>query len=127
MKRSAATPQPNLTVNPIRNVLMLLVLLLGLAGMQTARGQSFALSNLWSMAASTNIFLNPSDSATRGLACNPVTGHLLVPSRSVGSNAVHVLDGTTGVEVGILPFDTNVIKGGTFVINMVGVTDDGVI
>jgi hypothetical protein len=106
---------------------MLLVLLLGLAGMQTARGQSFALSNLWSMAASTNIFLNPSDSATRGLACNPVTGHLLVPSRSVGSNAVHVLDGTTGVEVGILPFDTNVIKGGTFVINMVGVTDDGVI
>ena len=114
------------TANAILQVSLLCLLLFALTGIQTARGQSFALSNLWSMASSTSVFLSPTDNNTRGLAYNPVTGHLLVASRTV-SNAVHVLDGATGAELGILPFDTNVIKGGTFVINMIGVTDDGVI
>lgn len=104
-----------------------LALVLGLAGVPRAGAQSYALSNLWSVAAGapSHPFL-ADDDRTRGLAYNPVTGHVLVVSRT-SSNAVYVLDGDTGAILGTLPYDTNVISGGTFHVNMVGVTDDGVI
>ncbi len=131
MKKPPTTIHRNLTANPILNVLFLLLLLLGLDGMQTARGQSFALSNLWSMASSPSSFLNTTNHLTRGLAYNPATSHVLVVSRSplaTRTNAVYILDWTTGAELGALSCDdTNLFRGGNFTINMIGVTDDGVI
>ncbi len=103
-------------------------MVLGLSLAQTSVAQMHAFSNLWSVAAgdASLPFLNASDNLTRGMDYNPVTGHLLVVSRTE-SNAVHILDSSTGAELGTLPFDTSIIAGGTFVINMVGVTTDGVI
>ena len=94
------------------------------------------LTNLWSISPKTNTILNNDDNLARGLAYNPVTGHVLVVSRTpvpdfgtnvFGTNGVYILDATNGAVLGKLPYDTNVINGGTFVINMIGVTDDGVI
>lgn len=104
-----------------------LLLLLGLDSVPRAAAQSYALSNLWSVAAGSpsHPFL-ADDDRTRGIAYNPVTGHVLVASRT-GTNGIYILDGGTGAILGTLPYDTNVIAGGTFHVNLVGVTDDGVI
>lgn len=117
-------PSPNTSS---RLLALALLLFLGLSAAPRAGAQSYVLSNLWSVAAGspTHPFL-ANDNTTRGLAYNPVTGHLLVVSRT-SSNAVYVLDGATGAVLGTLPYDTNVISGGTFHVNLVGVTDDGVI
>lgn len=113
----------------------LLLLLLGLSWGPSAKAQSYLLTNLWSITPRTNTFLN-NDNLSRGIAYNPVTGHLLVVSRTAvpdfgtnvfGTNAVYILDSTNGAVLGTLPYDTNVINGGTFPINMIGVTEDGVI
>ena len=61
----------------------------------------------------------------RGLAYNPVTGHLILVSRSGGNN-IRVLDQTTGADLGT-PLSTTGISGGTFAVNMVGVGGDGFI
>jgi hypothetical protein len=117
-------PSPNTSS---RLLALALLLFLGLSAAPRAGAQSYVLSNLWSVAAGspTHPFLQDDD-RTRGLAYNPVTGHVLVVSRT-SSNAVYVLDGATGAILGTLPYDTNVISGGTFHVNLVGVTDDGVI
>jgi hypothetical protein len=108
----------------------LVLLLLGMAGIVNVHAQSFALSNLWSMASSPTSFLNTTNNNTRGIAYNPATGHLLAVSRTAQptvTNAIYILDGDNGSVLGTLPFDSDLIKGGTFVMNMIGVTDDGVI
>ncbi len=131
MKQPAHAKLPgHIAANPILRCLLLVLLLVGLTAIQSARAQSFALSNLWSMASNDGGFLNTTNHLTRGLAYNPVSGHLLVASRTplpTVTNAIYVLDGTNGTILGTLPFDANLIKGGNFVINMIGVTDDGVI
>ena len=58
----------------------------------------------------------------RGLAYNPVTGNLLLVSRSGGNN-VRILDSATGADLGGL--NTAGVSGGAIVINMVAVADDG--
>src|SRR5690606_17566148 len=60
----------------------------------------------------------------RGMGYNPVTNHLLVASRT-GTAAIHRIDAEDGSYVGAL--DMTGITGGTFVINKVEVTSDGVI
>jgi hypothetical protein len=87
----------------------------------------------------TNTFILANDGAnnyTRGMAYNPVTGHLLVVSRTpvpnygtnfYGTNAIYILNATNGAVLGQLAYNTSVINGGNFPVNMVGVTDDGVI
>ncbi len=60
----------------------------------------------------------------RGLAYNPTTGHLVLVSRAGGNN-IRILDSVTGVDLGGL--DNTGIAGGTFAVNMVGVSDDGAI
>ena len=60
----------------------------------------------------------------RGLAYNPATGNLVLVSRAGGNN-IRIVDGTTGVDLGGL--DNTGITGGTFAVNMAGVTDDGAI
>lgn len=111
--------------NPRRFGPFLLLLVLGLTFGLSARAQSYQLTPLWSLAPGDLAFLDTTH-LTRGLAYNPATGHLLVPSRTDAA-AVHVLDANTGAELGTLPFDDSVVAGGTFAVNMVAVTDDGVI
>lgn len=60
----------------------------------------------------------------RGVAFNPATTNLLVASRAGGLNVV-VLDAATGAELRAL--NTDGIAGGTFPINLIGVSDDGVV
>src|SRR5688572_3883530 len=60
----------------------------------------------------------------RGVAYNPVTGHVLLVSRS--DNEIHILDGQTGAELGTLARG-DIIAGGTFTTSLIGVADDGVI
>ncbi|HNQ87528.1 MAG TPA: immunoglobulin domain-containing protein [Verrucomicrobiota bacterium] len=117
--------------DPIRNLLgrclalLMLLLVAGLSATRDARAQSFQLEPLWSLAPGDVEFLDTGH-LTRGLAYNPATGHLLVVSRT-GTAAVHVLDSATGAYLGTLPFDSGVVAGGTFPVNMIGITDDGVI
>ena len=77
----------------------------------------------------TNGWLAPGSSAylgtannERGFALNPVTGNLILVSRSGGPN-VRVLNGTTGADLGGL--DVTGITGGTFVISMADCAADG--
>jgi len=66
----------------------------------------------------------------RGMARNPVTGNVLLLSRTGGIDAVkglRILDGATGVDVGFVDFSSAVVSGGTFIRNMIAVADDGAI
>src|SRR4051812_3556397 len=51
-------------------------------------------------------YLNSTNQLQRGLAYNPITGHILVASRtnSFGNESIHVLDGITGAEIKTLDF-----------------------
>ena len=119
------TPSIHVHERPIARLLLMLVLLLGLGGIRNALGQSYVLTNLWSIAPGGAAFM-ANDNNARGLAYNPATDHVLVPSRT-GSPAVHIVDGTTGAILGTLPFDAAIVVGGNFAVNMIGVTTDGVI
>lgn len=61
----------------------------------------------------------------RGMAFNPVTGNLVIVSRSTAGNGIRLLNGTTGEDVGALNQGSSLITGGLFTTNMVGVGDDG--
>lgn len=124
-KPSETKPFETVHRNRMSQLLAALLVLLGLIIIPSARAQSYVLTNLWSIAPGEAAFM-ANDNNTRGLAYNPVTGHLLVPSRT-GSPAVHIVDGATGAVLGTLPFDAGIVTGGTFAVNMIGVTDDGVI
>jgi hypothetical protein len=64
-------------------------------------------------------------SLERGLAYNPVTGNLILVSRSTAGNGIRILSGTTGDDLGALNQGTGIITGGTFTTNKVGVSADG--
>ncbi|MBI2946273.1 MAG: DUF4623 domain-containing protein, partial [Verrucomicrobia bacterium] len=64
------------------------------------------------------------DNNQRGLAFNAATTNLVLVNRAGGLSVV-VLDAVTGAEVRTL--NTDGVAGGTFALNMVGVTDDGVV
>jgi len=66
-------------------------------------------------------------SLERGMGYNPVTGNLILVSRSTAGNGIRILNGQTGVDVGSLPQGTLIIAGGTFTTNMTGVGSDGAI
>lgn len=112
---------------PCLRLLCLSLLMAGLNGSEVAQAQSYTLNDLWSVAPETEThpFIDTGH-LTRGLAYNPTTSHVLVPSRAGGS-AIHILSGTTGEVLGTLPFDDTLIGVGTFAVNMIAVTDDGVI
>jgi hypothetical protein len=65
-----------------------------------------------------------SDNNTRGMDLNPVTGNLLVASRT-GSDSIHILEGENGNYLGSM--DMTNVTGGVFAINLVSVANDGVI
>ena len=64
----------------------------------------------------------------RGMAYNPKTGHLLIVNRDPAQQGIFIVDGTTGLELGRLDF-SGFLPGGNdaFIINLVGVADDGAI
>ncbi len=116
--------------------LSLLALLLALNWVQSACAQSYTLANLWSMTPQADTILSSTDNNARGVAYNPVTGHVLVVSRTpvpdlgtnvFGTNGIYIVDSTNGTILGKLPYDPAVINGGNFAVSMIGVTDDGVI
>jgi hypothetical protein len=129
-------PPSNPLRTPALRWLPLFALLLALNWGQSARAQSYVLTNLWNIGYKTNTFLNNDGNLCRGLAYNPATGHLLVPSRApvpdfgtnvFGTNGVYILDATNGAVIGKLAYDASLITGGNFAVSMIGVTDDGVI
>ena len=61
----------------------------------------------------------------RGLAYNPTTGNVILPTRT--GNVVKVLDGASGAALSDLAPPDGGFTGGTFLINMVDVADDGAI
>lgn len=86
-------------------------------------------SNLWSLAPGSRSYLTTTDTQ-RGLAYDPVYNRLLLPSRSP-TNAVHILDANDGADLGELDMalllSPNPTPPGTFVFNLSGVADDGVV
>lgn len=76
---------------------------------------------LWNKRATNGTFF-ANDGNTRSIAFNPVTNHLLVPSRTVASNVI-IMDPVTGDSIGKL--DMTGITGGTYLINMIRITPDG--
>ena len=73
-------------------------------------------------------------STERGLAYNPKTGHVLLVSRSAvtggpgAKGGIAILDGTTGAFLGTMDVSLSTASGvGTYILNMIGVTEDGVI
>jgi hypothetical protein len=79
-------------------------------------------TNGW-LAPGSNAYVT-TDSTQRGLAFNPLTSNVVLPSRAGGTN-VAILDGTTGAVSKTM--DVTGIAGGTFPINGAGVGDDGAI
>lgn len=87
--------------------------------------KSDALTPKWQLPPGAKPWINQ-DNSQRGLAYNPVNGHVLVISRSEG-NMIYVLDGQTGEQLHTLFMDTSIVFGGTFPINMLAVADDGAV
>lgn len=87
------------------------------------------LTPLWALDPGSRPYLNE-DSTQRGVAYNPVTGNVLMVSRT-GGNQIVVLDGATGAEKHRLRTtdaeEFNVITGGTLAVNMIAVADDGAV
>ncbi|HXG49460.1 MAG TPA: immunoglobulin domain-containing protein [Methylomirabilota bacterium] len=83
------------------------------------------LNPLWQLPAGSVPWL-ATDNTHRGLAYNPTTDHLLVVSRTP-SNAIHVLDAATGAYLYNLNLEGVVPNATLPAINMIGVSDDGVI
>jgi hypothetical protein len=87
--------------------------------------QSDALTLKWKLSPGDQPWL-ATDDKQRGLAYNPANGHLLVLSRTPGEG-IHVLDGQTGQELHQMTIDTAVITGGTYLLDMIAVADDGAV
>ncbi|PWU13207.1 MAG: hypothetical protein C5B50_19805 [Verrucomicrobia bacterium] len=82
------------------------------------------LQQLWSMAPGTNSWLpNDTGNTARGLAYNAASNEVYTINTSIF--AVNVLDGTTGTnKPGLQTFG---ISGGNFILDKIGVADDGII
>ncbi|HOY58174.1 MAG TPA: PEP-CTERM sorting domain-containing protein [Verrucomicrobiota bacterium] len=97
----------------------------GLVTLQSALAQ-YQLQPLWSLAPGDRPYLTTGNTE-RGMAYNPLTGHVLLVSRATATPTIAILDGLTGADLGTLTYDATLITGGTFPINLIGVADDGAI
>ncbi len=86
------------------------------------------LVNIWNIQAGSRIYVT-SGTTERGICLNPLTGHVLLVSRSAqipGALGIYILDANTGAEVGTM--STNGINSAaTFLLNKIDVADDGII
>jgi hypothetical protein len=86
---------------------------------------SSAMVPVWSKSVGDLFFL-VNDDTHRGLGYNPVTGHLIVVSRSP-SNGVHVVNSANGAYISSLDMSAVQNPNGTFPISLGAVADDGAI
>ena len=88
------------------------------------------LSSLWTLQPGDRPYL-ANDNMQRGLAFNPLTTNVLLVSRTLGETNIYVIDGNTGADkYRLSSLDSagqNVIAGGTYALNLVGVADNGVV
>src|SRR5687767_1621376 len=101
-------------------------ILVVLLAVQIPASAQWSLQQLWSVPPLVRPYLG-TNNAERGMAYNPVSGHVLVASRFGASPSVHVLDRGTGADLGTLSVPTSVVAGGTFALNLIGVGADGAI
>lgn len=98
----------------------------------TVFGQgSPSLTPKWNVPASSRTYLGTTSNWPRGVAINPVTGHVLVPLASITDPyppEIRILSGVDGSDIGTLNV-TGVSGGhaGRFPVDQIGVADDGVI
>jgi hypothetical protein len=86
--------------------------------------QAGGLSPIWSLAPGSRSYLTTSSTPNeRGMAYNPLNGHLLVVSKT--NPSVYVLDSATGADLNQL--SVSGISGGTYALLMIGVADDGAV
>jgi len=113
------------TEQPGRHFRLLTILTVLAASLAPSVQAQFIMTNLWSIATTTGAPYDyiSVDSSQRGIAYNPTTNHVYVVSRT-GSTTVHVLDGTTGENIGTLDM-TGVSGGGGASLNLVDCTEDG--
>ncbi len=98
-------------------------------------GQAQTLSPLASFGVTAPGWLAPGDHASnndiggstlRGIAYHPQSNRLILIDRAAPSGpTVRILDADTGVQVHTLSQGTGIVTGGTFLLGMVGVDDDG--
>jgi len=98
------------------------------AGILTVEDVPFTdiMTPAWTLANGSRPYL-ANDNNTRSIACSPLTGNLLVASRSGNSNAIYVLDGNTGAFLHTLEPPAERFTGGTLVLNQVAVANDGTV
>jgi hypothetical protein len=101
---------------------VLLVSAYSLSGLTSANAQVVLDEAEWSIIGGDQAWFLDTGNGTRGLARNPVTGNILIATRS-GGTAVKVIDPATGSVIKDL--DVTGIEGGFFAINKVAVTADG--
>jgi hypothetical protein len=90
----------------------------------SGQAQTITFTNIWSIGTGVRDYIT-TGTTERGIAVNPVTGHVLVVSRA-GGLKIKILDGNTGAEIKDLDtFDVTSI--GTFILSTIGVAADGVI
>ncbi|MCX7762321.1 MAG: DUF4623 domain-containing protein [Candidatus Kryptonium sp.] len=104
----------------VKNLGLLLTLIVVISSIAFAQ---LTLRPVWVKKAGEVSWLR-TDNNTRGMAYNPANDRIYVVSRSVGLNVI-ILSGANGDSLGRL--DVTGITGGTFPLNMIDVSDDGVI
>jgi hypothetical protein len=84
---------------------------------------------LWEQSPDLGVpYLSSTANSERGLAYNPATGHLLVVSRASSGGDIYILNAETGEYLANLSLGfEGIVSGGTFMLNEIGVTSDGVI
>jgi len=97
-------------------------LLVAMAAVSSARADEFQV--LWKISPDDGLDYITTGNTERGVAHNPVSKRVILVARG-GSPRVVVLDGQTGNFLHTL--DASIASGGTFPINMVGVSDDGAV
>lgn len=85
---------------------------------------TIGLTPLWTITNGTRTYLQ-NDNNCRGLAYDPVTTNLVVVSRTGSTNAIYALSAETGAD--LFQLNTLGISGGTFGLNMIGVSAEGVV
>ena len=88
---------------------------------------SFGVNGDGSIRPGERSYVTDGSNLQRGMAYNPLTGHLIIASRNpTAFPTLNILDGTTGADLGSLPFEQQVEAGNNgFRLNKVGVADDG--
>ena len=88
---------------------------------------SFGVNGDGSIRPGERTYITAGSNLQRGMAYNPVTGHLIVASRNpTSAPTLNIVDGVTGADLGSMAFEQQVEAGNTgFRLNKVGVSDDG--